>query len=340
MSDVVYYQAVVTKVGNPRASNYGKGMVIGLDIQYQNGETETIWSGPDQGQEWEAREFMYTKVLRPGMQVTVKSRPRRDGQGTVQTVAVPEEFQAFPVEPPPYMPSSPVSPPPQSPQLSPISPVTSPMSPVPSAPTPQAPPPAPEEPPPAPTRPALQRQGNGGGTGYAKLTDAQRMAFMMTMEDVSWMWETAVTFARKAVTNAGLEVTDTKIAEIATTYLIERPIWRVEQLNVDLLAGQRLPLTVGKLRKAIARKMEDIDGRKKPSEEQMVALRAGLSKLFPNDEQRHKVCVALVGQPSTKEMVLKHVSPLLDWIDADKENDYEPNPATRIEAQALVDAYG
>lgn len=77
-----------------------------------------------------------------------------------------------------------------------------------------------------------------------------------------------------------------------------------------------------------------------PSDAQLTLLRSLLSKILPNEDERHTFQRVTTGKASTKDMETRHVKTILDWLNPQQDGDkYRVgNEYARAEAMAVVRA--
>jgi phage recombination protein Bet len=77
-----------------------------------------------------------------------------------------------------------------------------------------------------------------------------------------------------------------------------------------------------------------------PSENQLTLLRSLLSKILPNEDERHTFQRVVTGKASTKDMETRHVKTVLDWLNPQQDGNKRTvgNEYARAEAMAVVRA--
>ena len=96
------------------------------------------------------------------------------------------------------------------------------------------------------------------------------------------------------------------------------------------------PLSPQDLQASVKIKVKDLTG--KPNKKQLDYALSSLSKLVDNnDDVRHQVSQFLFGKESSKEWTSGECSFLIDWIGANKANDYTPSEDAKKEASNILD---
>ena len=90
------------------------------------------------------------------------------------------------------------------------------------------------------------------------------------------------------------------------------------------------------LREYMAQKVANYKPRVQDTEGHIAACLASLNRIAPDDDDRHAITSYLFGVQSSKDLTEAQRSVLLDWIGANKENEYQPNQASVTEAQRVI----
>lgn len=179
--------------------------------------------------------------------------------------------------------------------------------------------------------------------GWKPMQPNEWLLAHLFVEQTAQIWGELYRKANEMTVRIGAEVSNDKVAEIATTWFIEmnrsgvlRQSFDPEQLDMRTVldaAGFKARMETHVIRYGDK-------GKGKPTDKMTDSLISGLSKLFPDDETRHKITNYLFGKPSTKTLTYGEVSSLLAWMDTTEDRGWLPRTEARVQAWVLTRELG